>query len=296
MRRWPVMLLLWGVSATWGASDLLVSPAWLAEHLNDPHVAIVQLSDSQETFAAAHLPGARCLLRSAVAVERGGVAAELPPLEQMVATFTALGIGDTAKVVLYDDEGKFWAARGFVALDYLGHGERCALLDGGLPAWVEANQPLTRDVASYQSAPFTPHYRPEVIVPLQQVIDASWLAAQPQPAACLLDVRSTAEYTGETPGPEVLRGGHIPGAKSLPLSELCIDLEVPKLKPTAELRELFAQAGARLDRPVVIYCRTGVRGSMGYFVAKLLGHDARLYDGSFLEWSRHPQLPVATGE
>jgi len=291
-----IALVLLVPTLTLGAvrEDSLVSAGWLALHLATPDLRVVHVGADAASFQAGHVPGARFLPASAVGMARDGLDNELPPLADLTASFTALGLGEAGRVVLYGGPGNLLAARALMALDYLGHGDRCALLDGGLDAWSAAGRPTTNVAATPVPAPFTPRLRPEVIVSRTAVADVSWALGQPARSAVrLLDARPAAQYTGETAGAGIPRAGHIPGAANLYWEDA---LQAPsrRLKPVPELQTWFAAAGVREGDTLITYCRSGGQAAYLYFVARYLGYDVRLYDGSFLDWSPS-DLPVATG-
>jgi thiosulfate/3-mercaptopyruvate sulfurtransferase len=273
--------------------EMLVSTAWLGRHLEDRGLAVLHVGRARDGYDAGHVPGARFVALKDVAVERDGVANQVPPVADLVALLRRLGLDDTRHLVLYDDEGGLIAARVFVVLDYLGLGDRAALLDGQMARWRTEARPLATATPAVTPSTFEPHLRPEVIVTLDAVRDLSWAATQGAGGAALLDARPEPQYAGADPTDDMPRPGHIPGAASLYWTRTLVSKEDPVLRPPDELRALLAGAGATPDDLVVTYCRTGVQASFTYFVARYLGYDARLYDGSFSEWSGRADTPVA---
>lgn len=277
-------------------SDLLVSTAWLAEHSGDSGVSVLHVGADRAGYDAGHIAGARFVALSDLVVAREGVPNELPPAADLAARFGALGIGDTGRVVLYGDEKGLLAARAFFTLDYLGHGDSAALLDGGLERWRAEGRPTSTEAPVVAPRRFTPRLNPAVLVTLPVVRDIAWLVAGgEQDAWALIDARPEAQFTGADAGPAIDRPGHIPGAASLYWQRALAAPDNPVLRPIAELRRLYAGAGAKPGRTIVTYCRTGVQASFAYFVARYLGYPAKMYDGSFLEWSRTEGMPVARG-
>ena len=274
-------------------SQMLVSTDWLARHLNDPAVVILHVGE-RAGYDTGHIPGARFIALSDLAVTRGPLRNELPPVADLQKLFAAAGVGDTSRVVLYGDRLGLFAARAWFTLDYLGHGSRAALLDGGLEKWRAERHPITQQQPRVKPAAFTARVNPGVVVQLAEVQNLSRQAANPVTApAVLLDARPPEEYAGAKVFPG-LRPGHIPGAASLYWMKTLESDDDPQLLPPFELRRLFTAAGATPGNRVVTYCVTGVQASHLYFTAKYLGYDAALYDGSFMEWSAAP-APVATG-
>ena len=173
-----------------------------------------------------------------------------------------------------------------MTLDYLGLDRNVAILDGHWSGWKAKGLPQSGMPEEVEPSAFVPRLRPEIIVSLQAMQDLSWLARQPGSTIALLDARASEEYGGRVPGKGVTRGGHIPGAANLCWRLTLEAGDPPKLRSENELRALFEAAGARPGRTVVTYCRTGVQASHLYVVAKALGYPAKLYDGSYVEWSQ----------
>lgn len=277
-------------------SEMLVATAWLARHLDDPRVVVLHVARERAHYDQGHVPGARFVGWNEITATRDGVPNELPPVADLQKLFERLGIGDAARVVIYGDNAGLSAARVYFTLDYLGHGERAALLDGGLEKWRAERRAVSTDEAAAREARFTPRVRSRVVTDLDVMRDFSWAAANVAGArVALIDARPVAEYTGETPGEGVARGGHIPGAANVFWMRNVVSRENPLMRPAAELRRLYEDAGARRGDTVVTYCRTGGQASHAYFTAKYLGYDVVMYDGSFFEWSNREGTPVVAG-
>ncbi|OZC01407.1 sulfurtransferase [Rubricoccus marinus] len=269
--------------------DLVVSAAELADGIEG--AVVVHVARERADYDAGHVPGARFLPLSAVAAERGGVPNMLPPLAEVRAAFQAVGVSDGSRVVLYGDLGGLSAARALYALDAIGH-PGGAVLDGGLAAWQRAGQPVSTDAAPpARAGSITTAPDPRVTATASDV--RALLDDAAAGRAALVDARPFEQYTGATPGGGVTRPGHVPGAASLFWEE---DLRPDgTLRSLDELRARYAEAGAVPGEPVVTYCRTGVQASHAYLVARLLGLQPRLYDGSFFEWSTQTDYPVQPG-
>lgn len=270
---------------------LVVSVEDLAQQLGEDNLVVVHVVRDPATFSGGHIPGARLLPFSAIATERDGVPNVLPDLVAVQSSFEIIGVSDDTHVVLYGDMGGLAAARALYALDALGH-SATSVLDGGFEAWQRAgNEVATGAPDDTARGTLTPRARPEVTASADDVFALLNDAGNGQ--ATILDARPYAQYTGETLGGGVDRPGHIPPAVSLFWQE---DLQPDgTLRPLAELRARYAEAGATADRPVVTYCRTGVQASHTYLVARLLGLNPRLYDGSYFEWSNRTDYPVEVG-
>ena len=271
--------------------SLLVSTAWLAAHLRDPDLVIVSVEHMSGMHAAQEqVPGARTV--DVMTFTVGSF--DLAPVPVLDSLIEALGISNTSRVVLYGDP---WVT-GFiyVALDYLGHGDRTALLDGGLEQWRAEGRPVAAPVARHARAQFTPHLRPGIVV------DATWLRDHLRDRnLALLDVRTSDEYLGQGTDHGTRRVGHIPGARLVPWLQTferpanAQDSRASRLLSPGELRTLFRRGGVTPGTQPVTYCTVGMRASHMYFVLRYLGYDPKFYDGSLTDWSQRSELPLITG-
>jgi thiosulfate/3-mercaptopyruvate sulfurtransferase len=249
-------------------------------------LVLFQVGEKDE-YVAGHIPGAQFISLADISMPRGeGLALELPPAAQLKATFEKLGVSDKSRIVVYFS--KDWVtptARVFLTLDYLGLGERTSILDGGLPAWRAEKRPVTTAEDIVKMGKISAQPRP------QTVVDSAWVNTNlNKPGVMILDARAPKFYTGEDAG-RMPRGGHILSAKSIPFSSLVEDSN-NKFKSADTLRGLFNAAGVKKGDSVATYCHIGQQASLLYFVARYLGYDAHLYDGSFEDWSRRSELPV----
>lgn len=266
------------------ASPYLVTPSALAILLESDHPVVLHAAADRAGYDKGHVPGARFVPASAFAPARNGLAVELPPVDQLVTVLEGMGVGDSTRIVITGD--LLWATRLFFTLDYLGLAERASLLDGGLEVWREAGQ----RVVSAEPPPavkttLTVRPRPDVVV------DAAWVETHRAGAGVsIVDARSPEEFRGEKGGDGVPRPGHIPGARHVDWTTAL--LPDGRLAPPVRLTALLGSAGVGATDTVAAYCRVGHRASMLYFVARVLGLPARLYDGSFEEWSRAAGRPV----
>jgi len=266
--------------------SLIVSTEWLGKHLEDDTLVLLQVGEKDE-FTAAHIPRAQLIQTADISTPRGqGLTLEMPPVDQLKATFEKLGISDKSRIVIYF--GKDWVtptARVFLTLDYLGLGNRTSILDGGLPAWRAENRPVTTEVVEPKKGTFIPHPNTKLIV------DAVWVKNNlSDPNVRILDARAPQFYTGAEKG-RMPRGGHIPQARNIPFSSL-VEESSNKFKSPTALKELFTQAEVKPKSSVATYCHIGQQASLLYFVARYLGYDAHVYDGSFEDWSNRAELPV----
>jgi len=266
--------------------SMIVSTEWLAKHASDDSIVLLQVGDKKE-YDAAHIPGAQHIQTSDISTPRGaGLILELPPVDQLRATFEKLGVTDKSRIVIYFS--KDWVtptSRVYFTLDYLGLGDQTSILDGGLPAWIAEKRSVTSEVKPANPGSFTPHPNTKLVV------DAAWVSGNiNKPGVAILDARASKFYTGEDAG-QMPRAGHIPSAKSIPFSTLVEDSN-NKFKSPEALRALFNTAGVKSKDSIATYCHIGQQASLLYFVARYLGYDAHLYDGSFQDWSNRSDLPI----
>lgn len=269
--------------------SLIVSSEWLATHLNDDSLVLLQVGDKDE-YLAGHIPGAQFITMPDISTPRGsGLTLELPAVTQLQTAFEKLGVTDKSRVVIYF--GKDWVSpttRVFFTLDYLGLGDRTSILDGGLPAWRAAGKPVTTVLTEAKLGHFTPHPNPTLVV------DATWVTANlNRPGVVILDARASKFYSGAEAG-SMPRAGHIPKARNIPFSSVVDDSN--RFKSVGALSELFKAAGVKAGDSLTSYCHIGQQASVLYFAARYLGYEAHLYDGSFEDWSRRPELPVEKSE
>ncbi len=273
--------------------DLLVSCEWLAERLGRPDIVVLHVTRDPGSYRRGHIPGARLLTWDELTVVRDGVPNELPPPEELARRFAALGVSEATRVVLYGDPPGLAAARAWFSLDYLGHGDRAALLDGGLEKWRTEGRPITEgEEPPARPGRLAPRIRSGALVDyafVRRLVDVG------DPKFLLLDTRPPEQYTGVRASGDPPRRGHIPGARNLHWPAALVSLETPVFKPPTELRRLFEEAGAAPNRTLITYCNSGVQASLVYFLARYLGYEAALYDGSISEWNRHPDAPLVTG-
>jgi thiosulfate/3-mercaptopyruvate sulfurtransferase len=262
-------------------TEMLVSTSWLQEHLSDVDVVIVYVGRDRSGYDAGHIPGARFLALDELVEQHTDSLNDLAPVATLQAVFQRLGIGNDARIILYGDGGGLPAARAYFTLDYLGHGDRAALLDGGMEDWISEGRPLEHAAAHFPKTRFTPNVHADILITTQRM---QKIVAEGGNAYVLLDARPPREFDGTVMSDAVSKTGHLPGARSLYWKTLLENDSVPSLRSAMQLQEQFQRAGADADRQVVTYCRTGMQSSFTYFVAKYLGYRASMYDGSVYEW------------
>ena len=289
-----ILLCLPLVQATAGTrrTRMLVSTKWLTGQLKNPEVIVLQVGASRESYDEGHIPGARFVPFSEIVMPRDGVLNELPPVEKLAGLFTRLGVGNRARMVIYGDLNGLAATRTFFTLDYLGHAERAAILDGGIEKWKAEGYPLEKMASTYQPSGFTPRLNPSLVVKLETMRDLSWVAANVNDSnALIIDSRSPDVYAGSAEK----KTGHIPGAVNWFWMDHLSGTNYRTMKPIAELRKIYASLGVRPDRRIVTYCNSGMQSSHTYFTLRYLGIDALVYDASMTEWSKAPGTLVISG-
>jgi len=261
-----------------------VSTEWLAARLDDPHIIPVDASWYLPTanrnpgaeYLAGHIPGAVFFDIDGVADKSSGLPHMLLPPDEFGRQVGALGIGDGMTVVIYDEAGLFSAPR--VWWEFLTMGApQIRILDGGGARWRAEGRPLESGPSRRPPATFTPHFHPELVRDFDQV--KATIVAQRQ----IADARPAGRFAGRDPEPRAgLASGHMPGAKSVPSSELVAH---GRMKDATELRAIFDRAGLNLMQSVVTSCGSGVTASTLMLALKLAGaNDVAVYDGSWAEW------------
>jgi thiosulfate/3-mercaptopyruvate sulfurtransferase len=291
---------------------MLVTPAWLADHLNDDGLVVVDMRWDEDgrgraRFEEGHIAGARFLDWASDLVDPDHpVAFMLAPPERFAAQLERRGISDATVVVAYADAGHSGPFRLWLGCRAYGHEGQVRILDGGIDAWLAEGRPLTTEVPPPCEATWTPRPSPRVIASAAEVE-----AAATDPETIVLDSREPAKFRGETVWFETgeivagsdgvartprgdLRAGRIPWAHSLPWALLYH--EDSTMKSPHELRELFAGVGAGSDRRAIAYCGVGISAAALLYALDRAGvEDAALYDAGWDEWGRDARLPVARG-
>lgn len=264
--------------------SMLVSTAWLAERLGMPNLVLFQIGP-EEAFASGHIPGAQFLTLRDIAAPRGsGPPLELPTADALDAWLEAHGVSDDSRIVLYwSDEWVTPTTRAYLTFYWAGLGDRTSILDGGLEAWRAEGWGVTTEVPRVESGSLTVRPRDDVVVTAAEVE-----RLRSSPHVAVIDARDERFYLGQDT--TIARPGHIPGAKSLPFTE--ITDEPVRFKSREALAALLRGAGAPPGTQVIAYCHIGQQATSVWFAARLLGYDARLYDGSFNEWTLLEQYPV----
>jgi thiosulfate/3-mercaptopyruvate sulfurtransferase len=273
----------------------LVSTAWLHAHLGEPDLVVLDASwylpsagrDPRAEFEQAHIPGARFWDLDANSSQATGLPHMLPSPAELERLIGALGIGNASRVVVYDGSGaNLSGPRVWWTLRIAGH-DAVAVLDGGMTVWRSEARPLEQGQTTPVPARFTMRFRPELVASLEGIRSRTD-GGRTQ----ILDARSAGRFHGTEPEPRPgLRGGHIPGARNLPFSELTS--ADGRLLPVDVLRRRFTEAGLDLDRDIIASCGSGVSACVLGLGLELLGHRRwAIYDGSWAEWGREEGPPI----
>jgi thiosulfate/3-mercaptopyruvate sulfurtransferase len=282
----------------------LVETDWLAEHINDPLIRIVDMrgyvrnvvrngvpdasyEGARDEYEQEHIPGAIYIDWTSDIVDHDDdVEAQIAPPARFSEVMGRLGIGDKHLVIAYDAHpASQFATRLWWALKYYGHNQ-VVVLNGGLPKWKREHRPLVNTIPAFPLAVFTPVAQPQLRATAEDI-----LASIGQQGVTLIDARDRGQYIGEAVR-GLGRAGHIPGAISLPREEL-IDSATGTFRSNEELRQVFASAGVKPDNHVVAYCNGGVAATTVLFSLAMLGYPQLTnYDGSWNEWGKRKDLPI----
>ncbi|MDX2161378.1 MAG: sulfurtransferase [bacterium] len=274
-------------------TDVLVSTDWVAEHLNDANVRVIESNEDPLLYPSGHIPGA-------VQVDwtrdlNDPVRRDYLDKAGFEALMSRIGVTPETTVVFYGDKNNWWATYAFWVFQLFGH-SNAKVMDGGRTKWEKEGRELTREVPSYTATTYTASERDDSHIRAfrEKVLQHVQAGGQ------LVDVRSPQEFTGERmhmpdyPNEGALRGGHIPGAKSVPWAK-AINPEDGTFKSAEELRQIYQnEQGLDPSKEVIAYCRIGERSSHTWFVLSyLLGFDqVRNYDGSWTEWGNSVGVPI----
>lgn len=279
------------MAAAYANPDVLVDTAWVAGHLDDPQVRLLEVDVDTTAYDQGHVPGAVGLHWKRDL--ETPVLRDIASREQIEGLLSLAGITPESTVVLYGDNNNWFATYAWWLLKYYGHKD-ARIMNGGRKKWMDEGRPMTKDAP----APAPTRYRTKEPDPSIRALRDDVIAAAKSNTALLVDVRSPKEFSGELLAPEALpqegaqRGGHVPGAANIPWGE---NVQADgTFKPADQLKTLYAARGVTPDKPVIAYCRIGERSSIAWFALKyLLGYpNVKNYDGSWTEYGSLVGAPI----
>lgn len=271
----------------------LVSTDWLAEHMKDPDLRILDAStylpgvdrDGRTEYDTVHISGARFFDIDDVSDGRSDLPHMVPPIEKFMSRVRAMGVGDGHQIVVYDGSGLFSAARVWWLFRLMGQ-NNIAVLDGGLPKWIAEGREVEDLAPVIRDRHMTVRFQNQMVRDVTQVSSASKLGTSQ-----IVDARAAARFRGEEPEPrEGLRLGHIPNSRNVPFTDLLNDDKT--MKTPDQTRAIFESAGVDLKKPIITTCGSGVTAAVLGLALERIGHDMwSLYDGSWTEWGCFPPCP-----
>ena len=276
----------------------LVSTKWLAAHLSDPDLRVIDASwylpdmnrDPRSEYEENHIPGARFFDIDDICDKSSDLPHMAPPVEKFISRMRAMGVGDGHQIVVYDGTGLFSAARVWWLFKLMGQND-VAVLDGGFPKWKAEGHPSEDMAPIVRDRHMMVRRQNHMVKDVTQVSSASKLGDYE-----IIDARSLARFKGEATEPrEGLRSGHIPGSKNVFFQSILN--KNGTMKDVTAIKTAFEDAKVNLDKPAITTCGSGVTAAVLNLGLSLIGKtDHALYDGSWTEWGQFPTLPIETGD
>lgn len=279
------LAVLASTSAQERKQPVFVSAQWLSNHLKDPDLVVLHVAFNRHEYSVGHIPGARFLWYNWLAVSTPDASTEMPPVEQVDTLLESYGISEKSTIVLcFGGNNVSTTTRMFLALNYFGFGNQTSILDGGFEAWKRENRTIATETPVARKTSLTLKPQPSVIT------DADWIKSNlSNSGVAIVDARTRTFYDGNGGG--IVRQGHIKGAMNIPFSSVLDSTN--KLLSLSRLQFMFDSVGVKKGRKVVSYCHVGQQATVIFSVAKMLGYDAAVYDGSFEDWNvRGDDYPV----
>ena len=275
----------------------LVSTNWLAAHIKDPDLRVLDASwylptmgrDAKAEYTTGHVTGARFFDIDDISDQRSELPHMMPPVEKFISRLRAIGVGDGHQVVVYDGMGLFSAARVWWMFRLMGQ-TNIAVLDGGLPKWLADGHKTTKTPPAIRDRHMTVTAHKDMVKDVTQVARAAKLGDY-----VVIDARDADRFEGRAEEPrEGMRSGHIPGSRNVHYAAL-LNAD-GTMKPADTLRQIFIDAGVDLQKPAITTCGSGVTAAILSLALERIGKtDHSLYDGSWSEWGMYADLPIATG-
>lgn len=284
-----LLLLIFYPASSTAQTSPLVSVDWLKANLDRDDLVLLHVGP-EEAFNEKHIPGAQLVLRNeyTFSSEDQTQVYDLPSVETLKTFLESKGVDDGDTIIIY--VGTDWVSpttRLFFTLDYLGYSGKTFLLDGGLALWENEGGELTSEIPTAEKGSFTPKPNPDLVAPISFVKDNL-----ENSSLNIVDARASVFYEGVQEASKVK--GHIPGAKTIPFTSIVDDGPNGSyiLKTKEQLQEIFNEQGLDKKTPLVVYCHIGQQATLVYFATKILGYNARLFDGSMHGWSQNGENPL----
>jgi len=273
--------------------EVLVSTDWVAEHLKDQNIRIIESNEDQLLYSSGHIPGAVHVDWTTDLNDQ--IRRDYLDRKGFQSLMSRIGVIPDTTVIFYGDKNNWWACYAFWVFQLFGH-KNAKIMDGGRIKWINENREMTREVPGYPQTKYNAQERDDKKIRAFR----NQVLKHIEKKLPLVDVRSNDEYTGkrlhmpEYPNEGALRGGHIPGAKNIPWAK-AVNPDDGTFKTAEELRDIYEKENKlKPDDNIIAYCRIGERSSHTWFVlTNLLGHkNVRNYDGSWTEWGNLVGVPI----